>query len=67
MESLIEAIQRGASLTGCQIEDAVAALIDPAGDETQKAEFLKAWAVRGETSDEIAALVQALLARAVRP
>lgn len=67
MESFIEAIRQQRVLSSAEVGQAVEALVDPAGEEASKADFLKAWRERGETADEIAALVQSLLARAIRP
>jgi anthranilate phosphoribosyltransferase len=57
----------GNPLTRPQVAAAVAALLDPAVPDADKATFLTALAQRGETADEIAAFALELRARAVDP
>jgi anthranilate phosphoribosyltransferase len=54
-------------LTRPHVAAAVAALLDPAVPDADKAAFLTALAQRGETADEIAAFALELRARAVDP
>ena len=54
-------------LSPAQIEQAVAALTDPAAPDSGKATFLRALRTKGETAAEIAGFAHALLARAVDP
>jgi len=54
-------------LTPDEIAGAMAALLDPAADHESKADFLRAWARRGETAAELAACAETLLPRAVEP
>jgi anthranilate phosphoribosyltransferase len=67
MDDLIKELKSAHDLDAAQIEHAVAALISAEVDDAVKAEFLKALRAKGETAKEIAAFVQALLARAVDP
>jgi len=57
----------GRSLDAAEVEHAVAALTATEVADEAKADFLKALRAKGETAKEIAAFVQALLARAVDP
>jgi anthranilate phosphoribosyltransferase len=54
-------------LTGAEIAQAMTALLDAAADNAAKAAFLRAWAQRGETANELAACAKALLPRAADP
>src|SRR5271155_696536 len=54
-------------LTPEQISIAAGALLDPAVDDTLKADFLRAWAQRGETAAELAACAEAFLPNALDP
>ncbi|MGC3988595.1 MAG: anthranilate phosphoribosyltransferase [Chthoniobacteraceae bacterium] len=67
MQSLAQSIQHGTVLDREQLGQAVAWLLDEAVTIEQKAEFLIALHTRGETAEEIAAFVEALLAHAVDP
>src|SRR5262245_26708771 len=67
MDDLIQELQQGADLNAAEVEHAVAALTSTEVADDLKAEFLKALRAKGETAKEIAAFVQALLARAVNP
>ena len=57
----------GRALSRADVAGAVAALLDPAVFDDEKAAFLAALAQRGETADEIAAFALELHARAVDP
>lgn len=65
--SLLDAIGQNTELAPAQIEQAVAALTDPAEPDSAKAAFLRALRAKGETAGEIAGFARALLARAVDP
>jgi anthranilate phosphoribosyltransferase len=67
MRELIGQLQNGRDLDAAQVEHAVAALTSGDIEDALKAEFLQALRAKGETANEIAAFVQALLARAVDP
>jgi anthranilate phosphoribosyltransferase len=67
MRELIEQLGRRQDLDAAQIGEAVAALVDPDGDDAVKGDFLHALRVKGETAAEIAGFVAALLERAVDP
>jgi anthranilate phosphoribosyltransferase len=67
MNDLIQQLQLGTDLNAAEVEHAVAALASPEVSDDLKAEFLKALRAKGETAREIAAFVEALLARAVEP
>ncbi len=67
MRELILELQNARDLGAAQVEHAVAGLISTEIDDATKADFLKALRAKGETAKEIAAFVQALLARAVDP
>jgi len=67
MNDLIEQLKQGADLNAAEVEHAVAALASTDVSDDLKAEFLKALRAKGETAREIAAFVEALLARAVEP
>ena len=60
-------LKEGVSLDAAEVEHAVAALTSTEVAGGAKADFLKALREKGETAKEIAAFVQALLARAVDP
>src|SRR5947209_16303552 len=67
LKSLIEKLRNGRDLNGADVDTAVAILLSPdVGDEV-KADFLTALHRKGETTEEIAAFVQALMKRAVDP
>jgi anthranilate phosphoribosyltransferase len=57
----------GRSLTTEEIRVAAAALLDAAVSDETKAAFLKAWAVRGEKAEELAACAEAFLPQALDP
>ena len=67
MRALIAQLNHQEDLNAGQIDDAVAALLDPEGNDAAKGEFLHALRAKGETAGEIAGFVGALLARAVDP
>ncbi len=67
LDTLSEQLKRGAHLTRNQVRDAVACLTDEQIAIAVKAEFLTALARKGETTEEIAAFVQEMRARSVRP
>lgn len=67
MRELIDHIQQGGELSPVQVQTAVQYLVDPSGDESLKADFLRSLRDKGETAGEIAAFVRALLAHAVDP
>jgi len=67
LDTLIEQLGRGESLTGEQISSAVNALTLESISVEAKANFLTALAQKGETFDEIAAFAQELRHRAVQP
>jgi anthranilate phosphoribosyltransferase len=54
-------------LAPADIAAAAGALLDAAGDVKRKADFLRAWAQRGETAAELAACAEAFLPGASRP
>jgi anthranilate phosphoribosyltransferase len=60
-------LQTGRELSPGQIEEAVAALLDPQREDSAKADFLKALRQKGETAGELAGFAQCLLKRAVDP
>ncbi len=55
------------SLTNEEISLMATALLDPAGDDRLKSDFLRAWAIRGETAPELAASAEAFLPFALDP
>jgi len=67
MQSLAQSVQHGTVLHREQLEQAVAWLLDEAVTIEEKAGFLIALHNRGETAEEIAGFVEALLDRAVDP
>lgn len=67
MQDLTDHISSGAELSADQIEAAARQLLDENADVAAKADFLKAFAARGETPAEIAGFVDAFLKRAVDP
>lgn len=54
-------------LTSEEIREAADALLDPAEPDGDKADFLRAWAQRGENAEELAACAEAFLPRAIDP
>lgn len=67
METFVTHLAAGRDLSSAQIDEAVTALLSESVDHASKAAFLKALRTKGETADEIAAFVNALLSRAVDP
>ena len=67
MNDLTRQVTPGKSLPADVLRAAAAALVDPAVKATEKAEFLRALARRGETPEEIAGFVTEFLALAVDP
>jgi anthranilate phosphoribosyltransferase len=67
MHDLIAELRSGRDLDAAQVEHAVAGLISAQIDDATKGEFLRALREKGESAREIAAFVEALLARAVDP
>jgi len=67
MDDLIAELKEARDLDAAHVEQAVAALISTDVPDATKAGFLQALRAKGETAKEIAAFVQALLARAVDP
>jgi anthranilate phosphoribosyltransferase len=55
------------SLAPPEIESIASALLDPAVEDSLKADFLRAWAQRGETAVELAACAEAFLPNALDP
>jgi len=55
------------TLTPEEINEAAAALLDKSINDPIKSEFLRAWAQRGETADELAACAEAFLPKALDP
>jgi anthranilate phosphoribosyltransferase len=54
-------------LTADEIDEAATQLLDTSVNDPIKAEFLRAWAQRGETADELAACAEAFLPKALDP
>ena len=67
MENLIASFEAGTNLTGAQVAEAAAQLVDPEVTAADKANFLRALAKKGETPAEIAQFVQEFLKLAVDP
>lgn len=67
MQELVAHLENGGDLDAAQVAHAVAQLLSGEVPDAAKGEFLKALRAKGETAAEIAAFVQALLARAVDP
>ena len=55
--------REGREMTALEAEDLVASLADPQVDDKSKADFLIAWAAKGETAGELAGMARAFLAR----
>jgi anthranilate phosphoribosyltransferase len=67
MNHLLTHLQNGAELLAAQIAEASAFLMDAAAPATEKADFLRALARKGETPEEIACFVREFLKLAVDP
>jgi len=55
------------TLTSEEIAEAAGELLDPSVLDQSKSEFLRAWAERGETADELASCAEAFLPKALDP
>lgn len=55
--------REGREMSALETEDLVASLADPKVDDQAKADFLVAWAGKGETAGELAGMARAFLAR----
>jgi len=67
MHDLISHLERGENLSSPQVEEAVSSLVSGAFDDETKATLLKALRTKGETAEEIAGFVNALLTHANDP
>lgn len=67
LTALTEKLRAGVDLNGGEIRDAVALLLSADVADDSKAEFLTALHAKGETVEEIAAFVRALMTRAIDP
>ena len=67
MRELTDILRGGTELDATQVESAIGELLSEGTDDLAKAEFLEALREKGETAAEIAAFVNALLARAIDP
>lgn len=67
MEIHTKALREGKNLTAARLKKAGAALLDESISAEVKADFLRAFSEKGETPDEIAALVDFFLLHAVDP
>ena len=67
LADLRESLTQGLDLEPAQIESAVDALAGEREPDTEKAAFLRALRIKGETAAEVAGFAQAFLARAVDP
>ncbi len=67
MRDLIQQLQTGTPLDPAQAGTAADALLDESVGPDDKAAFLRALSIKGETPDEIAAFVECFLERAVDP
>ena len=67
MHDLISHLERGENLSSPQVEEAVSSLVSAAFDDETKAALLKALRTKGETAEEIAGFVNALLTHANDP
>ena len=67
LESLTQQLKQSIALSGEQVAGAVSALADENVSVASKADFLTALAVKGETTDEIAAFARELREKAIRP
>ncbi|MFN7286965.1 MAG: anthranilate phosphoribosyltransferase, partial [Verrucomicrobiota bacterium] len=66
-QDLIDHLRSGTALDSDAISAAAGFLLDPAAPDESKADFLTALSRKGETAGELAGVVPAVLARAVRP
>jgi anthranilate phosphoribosyltransferase len=67
LQSFLEQLRDGQSLTDAQVGRAMAALVDETVAVEFKADFLIALAAKGETADEITAFARELLDRSISP
>ena len=67
LTTLAEKLRNSVDLNSGEIRDAVTLLPSPEVGDDAKAEFLTALHAKGETVEEIAALVRALMSRAIDP
>src|SRR5260370_34536760 len=67
LTTLTEKLRNELDLNSVEIGDAVTLLLTSEVDDQTKAEFLTALHKKGETAEEIAAFVRALMKRAVDP
>lgn len=67
LESLTQQLKQSTALSGEQVAAAVSALVDEKVSVSTKADFLTALAVKGETTDEIAAFARELRDKSIRP
>ena len=67
LESLTQQLKQSTALTGEQVAAAVSALVDENVSVPSKADFLTALALKGETTDEIAAFARELRDKSIRP
>lgn len=67
MKSILESLRGGRELDTLECNSLAETLLDDSVKDASKAELLKALAAKGETSREIAGLVEAFLVRAVDP
>ena len=65
--TLAEKLRNSENLNSAEIRDAVALLLSPEIEDEPKAEFLTALRNKGETAEEIAAFVRALMQRTIDP
>ncbi|TLD69323.1 anthranilate phosphoribosyltransferase [Phragmitibacter flavus] len=67
MQNFVEQLRNGQDLDAGQVHEATGFLLDPEAASEDKAAFLKALAVKGETAGEISAFVKEFLQHAVVP
>ena len=67
MQSLIQSVKDGRDLSPADCENAVDWLADPKAEAVEKGVFLATLREKGETAEEIAGFVEALLKRAIDP
>jgi anthranilate phosphoribosyltransferase len=67
LNTLAEKLRNSENLNSAEIRDAVALLLSPEIEDEPKADFLTALHNKGETAEEIAAFVRALMQRAIDP
>ena len=67
LHAFTEQLRAGKALDDGQVREAVVALVDERASSESKAEFLSALAVKGETTEEIAAFARELRERSIAP